>query len=617
MNRKALKSQAKVTLKRHYWLILVLCLFAAFLGVEYGSTLWATDYQNPTAVSSAAGEATATSSAASDQLSSDGISELLGKIVSGDDAGAKQQVEQSQKNIQANDTNATLGRSRGVFAMVLNSFSTGSVMLSITDAASSILHSRGGATILLVLISLAVYLFVWLFIRETYLVTTRRMVLESRVYEQVPIHHMLFPLRTRKWPRIAWTMFVKSVFLGLWWLTIIGGIIKSFSYLLVPFIVAENPSIKACDAITLSRRMMKGHKWECFVAVLTFLGWDILSICTLGLTGIFYSNGYKASFWAEYYTYLRGLAKQANIQGADQLNDTFLFEKAPSELLESTYADARTAIDEVDAQGENVSKPKGFAGWLADWFGIRIMQSRKVAAWEDYQAKTHALKTGRALLGAQMYPVRLSPIPMKDKNVNVGGMSAARSYSLLNLVMIFFIFCIIGWVWEVALCFIDEGVFVNRGTLHGPWLPIYGTGGIFILIVLKKLREHPVAEFVSAVVLCGTLEYISSWHLEMTKGQRWWDYTGYFLNINGRVCAEGLLVFGLGGLAIVYLVAPTLNQLLDRINRKALLCVALVLLVSYIGDQIYSSQHPNSGHGITDTGASAVQVVEPSALGSR
>ena len=67
-------------------------------------------------------------------------------------------------------------------------------------------------------------------------------------------------------------------------------------------------------------------------------------------------------------------------------------------------------------------------------------------------------------------------------------------------------------------------------------------------------------------------------------------------------------MFGLGGLAIVYLVAPTLNQLLDRINRKALLCVALVLLVSYIGDQVYSVQHPNSGHGITDTGSSSVEV---------
>lgn len=176
MNRKALKTQAKITLKRHYWLILVLCLFAAFLGVEYGSTLWATDYQNPAVVSSSADEATATSGAASDHLSSNGISGLLEKIIAGDDAGAKRQVKQSQKSIQDNDHDATFGRSRGVFATVLNSFSTGSVILSVTDAMSSILHSRGGAAILLVLASLAVYLFVWLFIRETYLVVSRRMV---------------------------------------------------------------------------------------------------------------------------------------------------------------------------------------------------------------------------------------------------------------------------------------------------------------------------------------------------------------------------------------------------------------------------------------------------------
>lgn len=181
VNRKALKTQAKITLKRHYWLILVLCLFAAFLGVEYGSTLWATDYQNPAVVSSSADETTVTSGAASDHLSSNGISDLLEKIIAGDDAGAKQQVEQSQKSIQDNDHDAMFGRSRGVFATVLNSFSTGSVILSVTNAMSSILHSRGGAAILLVLASLAVYLFVWLFIRETYLVVSRRMVLESRV----------------------------------------------------------------------------------------------------------------------------------------------------------------------------------------------------------------------------------------------------------------------------------------------------------------------------------------------------------------------------------------------------------------------------------------------------
>lgn len=129
VNRKALKTQAKITLKRHYWLILVLCLFAAFPGVEYGSTLWATDYQNPAVVSSSADETTVTSGAASDHLSSNGISDLLEKIIAGDDAGAKRQVEQSQKSVQDNDHDAMFGRSRGVFATVLNSFSTGSVIL--------------------------------------------------------------------------------------------------------------------------------------------------------------------------------------------------------------------------------------------------------------------------------------------------------------------------------------------------------------------------------------------------------------------------------------------------------------------------------------------------------
>ena len=150
--------------------------------------------------------------------------------------------------------------------------------------------------------------------------------------------------------------------------------------------------------------------------------------------------------------------------------------------------------------------------------------------------------------------------------------------------MMFFIFCFVGWIWEVTLAFITEGMFVNRGTLHGPWLPIYGTGGIAILVLLKKLRSRPALEFVAAMALCGAIEYFSSWYLEVTHdGQRWWDYTGYFLNLNGRICAEGLLTFGLGGLAIVYLLAPALDDLL-----------------AYCCDQVYSAQHPNTGAGITD-----------------
>ena len=133
-------------------------------------------------------------------------------------------------------------------------------------------------------------------------------------------------------------------------------------------------------------------------------------------------------------------------------------------------------------------------------------------------------------------------------------------------------------------------MFVNRGTLHGPWLPIYGTGGVIILVLLKKLREKPALEFVAAMVLCGCLEYFSSWYLEMTHdGQRWWDYTGYFLNINGRIC----------------------DNLLSRIDARKLGIVAAVLLVLYCADQVYSAQHPNVGAGITDYKGSDTSLEAP------
>lgn len=124
---------------------------------------------------------------------------------------------------------------------------------------------------------------------------------------------------------------------------------------------------------------------------------------------------------------------------------------------------------------------------------------------------------------------------------------------------------------------------------------------IIILTLLKKLRHRPALLFVGTVILCGCLEYFSSWYLEITHdGQRWWDYTGYFLNLNGRICAKGLLTFGLGGLAIAYLLAPVLDNLLARANRRIMFIVAIVLLVAYVGDNIYSSIVPNTGAGITD-----------------
>jgi hypothetical protein len=100
--------------------------------------------------------------------------------------------------------------------------------------------------------------------------------------------------------------FLRDLYLTLWTcLFFIPGIIKSYAYRMVPYILAENPELSAREAITLSRKMMYGHKWNTFVLDLSFIGWQILSAFTAGLVGVFYTNPYVAATDAELYRTLR------------------------------------------------------------------------------------------------------------------------------------------------------------------------------------------------------------------------------------------------------------------------------------------------------------------------
>ena len=595
MDRKGMKVAAKKAQRKHYWMIVAICLFASVFGVAYtSSTLSVSTPQTE------------------DSTQSNDMYDVLQDLAVGNENDAREKVKQNQEQIVNNDTDATFGRRRGVIASLLNSFASGSMVIAVADAINSVTHNGGVSIAVPVILSLAVYIFVWLFIQETYRIVMARMLLEGRSYNKLPARRFFYPIHTRKWPRMAWTMFVENVFLFLWSLTIVGFFIKQYSYRMVPYIVAENPNIEALDAIRLSRRMMKGHKWECFVADCSFLGWYLLNLITFGLSGIFYSNGYNAAFFAEYYVYVRSMAKTTGIAGSEMLNDEYLYFKADPQTLHTTYADVAQSVAQLEQNLVPAPKPHGFTGFLSEWLGIRILHASAVNRYEEYRENLHQMQIGENILNGSIYPGRLAPAPMPFKFRESRTISADRSYSLINLIMMFFIFCFVGWVWEVSLAFISEDMFVNRGTLHGPWLPIYGTGGVIILVLLKKLREKPALEFVAAMVLCGCLEYFSSWYLEMTHdGQRWWDYTGYFLNINGRICAEGLLTFGLGGLAIVYLLAPALDNLLSRIDARKLGIVAAVLLVLYCADQVYSAQHPNVGAGITDYKGSDTSLEAP------
>lgn len=593
MTRKEMKKAARKSLKQHYIMYVAICLIIAFLGGESTASLDVVK-----TYSSENSETEADGASGGVVVKRTGAVEVFNNLIEGHEEEGKELADKLEKKEELSSQNPILGRSRGVLAQLVNAVASGSIFVTILTAVDSMTGSESIAILFLIIGSLLLMFSFWFFLTNMFGVVTRRIFLEGRCYEELPIQRFMFLLRVKKWMKVSWTMFVKSVLEMLWCLTVIGGIIKRYSYYMVPYIAAENPDAKALEAVTLSRNMMKGHKWECFVYELSFLGWNIVSAVTLGLSGIFYSNPYKSAAFSEYYVRLRSLAKAKQMKGTDLLNDRYLFEKPEPVIISKVYGDVIKIMNEPVKE---LKQLKGIRGLLADWLGIVLLNNKEEREYEESQAEHIRIHALIRCVEGKAYPDRLFPIPEVMKRKKVENLHYMRHYSIWSLILLFFIFSLIGWVWEVSLHLVSDGIFVNRGVLHGPWLPIYGSGGILILTVLKKLRRNPVLEFAGTVILCGIVEYSTSYYLEIAHhGKKWWDYSGYFLNLNGRICAEGLLVFGIGGIAIVYVLAPLLDNMIKRIQLKLLVPACLVLLIAFTGDQIYSGKHPNTGKGITD-----------------
>ena len=482
--------------------------------------------------------------------------------------------------------------------MIVNAFSTGSIYVNFIVGMNSIIGHPNITSIILIGCSLLISFLIWIFLINMYQVISRRIFLEGRVYKKVPMQRFLFLLRIKSWTRTSWTMFVTSAFYSLWCLTLVGIFVKRYSYILVPYIVAENPKIKTLDAINLSRKMMDGHKWECFKLEMSYIGWVILGGLTFGLTEILYSNPYRVATITEYYANLRRLGKEKKIPGIEKLNDEYLYEKAPKDKLEAEYEDV---INGLKKSQEKLEKPMGIKRVLADFLGISLSDTKEREKEEQEEIKKERLEIYKNIIQGKEYPMRLFSIPEKHQRKKLDTLNYTRRYSIWSLLALFFIASIIGWSFEVIMHIIEHGEFVKRGVLQGPWLPIYGYGCLLILTILHKFRKKPLQEFILIIVLCGLVEYFTAVYLEYVfNGTKWWDYSGYFLNIQGRVCAEGLLVFGIGGIILVYILAPLIDNVLQKINPKKLAIICCSLLCLFIFDHIYSHYHPNEGKGITD-----------------
>jgi hypothetical protein len=386
------------------------------------------------------------------------------------------------------------------------------------------------------LMSLLLSVLISLFIGGVVEIGRARIFLESRGSPDTRLIRLFFIYLTGGTRRVALIVFLRALFLILWAFTIVGFPIKYYSYRLVPYIVAENPGIKPKEAFALSIRLMRGHKMRMFLFDLSFIPLLLLSVLTFGLLSYAWLNPYYNSSKAMAYAAIRCGASDEVLSGAKV--------------------------------GTKAGAPGGAPGGMLS-----------------------------GELDLREFGYRRLPAKVRDVLSYVG---AKPKYSYINMAFMFLFFSFVGWVFECSLWLIGEGLIVNRGTMYGPWIPIYGVGGIVIIALVNRFYKKPLACFFMIIAVCAPIEYAGAWILWQTRHLKYWDYSDYFLNLQGRICLEGMLNFAILGTLGIYIIAPVLDSLLNRIPIKTRKAICAALFTAFFIDAVCAGIWPRSGKGITN-----------------
>lgn len=145
--------------------------------------------------------------------------------------------------------------------------------------------------------------------------------------------------------------------------------------------------------------------------------------------------------------------------------------------------------------------------------------------------------------------------------------------------LIFILFSFIGWISEVIYVGVTSAhKFVNRGFLHGPICPVYGFGGVVILMLPPSLYATWIPLFFASMILCTIVEYFVSWLMEKLFHTRWWDYSHYKIQLNGRICLLNSILFGFLGVVVIHFVYPLMIDLLNSLGQKVINVSGVIIL---------------------------------------
>lgn len=287
--RKNLKDKAKKTVKNNYWTAVVLCFVITILTGEYGNSItgiWQSgDSVLPDYV------ITQNQYLIENEISKDNIAEIQEK---------QERIEEITENLTENQLKMV-----NTITSNLNSLTKSQKYIyKIWDAIELFIMNQNLLGIAYVLIAIIAILYIIL-LAEPLLVAERRYFIIASEKENTKMGVMKEIFKRKNWSNVAVIMFFKNFYNFLWYLTIIGGIIKTYEYRMIPYLLAENPDMNKKEAFARSKQMMKGNKWKTFILDLSFILWEILSTVTFGLLDILYVNPYKIATSVELYKTLK------------------------------------------------------------------------------------------------------------------------------------------------------------------------------------------------------------------------------------------------------------------------------------------------------------------------
>ena len=159
-----------------------------------------------------------------------------------------------------------------------------------------------------------------------------------------------------------------------------------------------------------------------------------------------------------------------------------------------------------------------------------------------------------------------------------------ETYTTVDWLMFFYIYCFLGWCFESTYVSIHQRKWVNRGFMRGPFLPLYGSGAVIMLFVTIPVRDNIFLTFLFGAIGATILEYFTGAAMEALFKVRYWDYSDQPFNLNGHICLGTTIAWGFLTLAMVHILQTPVEAVVNAIPEKTEGIIALLVTVYIVAD---------------------------------